>query len=115
MSKKTKTAQMTEADALSYVQRLGLKRTSFSDADWGLYQSDPNRFSSIANYKHAYAGADSPEEKNRIHTATERLRQEAGYSGGADGSGYYMTPAAPGQFEYHEAPEFSYQAQEDPL
>lgn len=109
----TSTTKMTENDALSYVTNLGLSRDSFSDADWSLYQSDPDRFSSIANYKVAYSKAGSDEERNQIHTATETLRQEAGYSGGSDGQGYYMTTAQPSQFTYDAAPEFSYDVESD--
>lgn len=113
MSTINSSTKMTENDALSYVQSLGLNRESFSDADWSLYETDPDRFSSIANYKIAYSKAASSEEKNQIHTATERLRQEAGYSGGSDGTGYYMTAATPTQFTYDEAPTFSYDMEND--
>lgn len=113
MSTSNSTTKMTENDALSYVQSLGLNRDAFSEADWSLYESDPDRFSSIANYKLAYSKAATSEEKNQIHTATERLRQEAGYSGGSDGTGYYMTTASPSQFTYDDAPTFSYDMEND--
>ena len=108
-----KTKSMTEEEALRYAGSLGLGRDSFSDADWGLYQTDADRFSSIADYKRAYGNASSDEERNRIHTATERLRKEVGYSGGKDGRGYFMTTASPGSFSYEDRPQFSYDPEND--
>ena len=105
--------KLTENEALSLVQKMGLDKKSFSEADWNLHARDSDRFSSIANYKADYSKAGSEEERNRIHNETERLRKGAGYSAGRDGRGYYITPAAPGQFSYEDAPKFSYDLEND--
>lgn len=106
--KKKKTAE-------EYASGLGLSRENFSDADWKLYDTDRRRFESIAGYKSAYQNVGSSQERNKINTAAERLREEAGYTGGPDGKGYYMTTANPGAFSYEDREDFSYNSQEDPL
>lgn len=67
----------------------------FSEADLRLAQQYPEFGMSALQHKIDYAGATTDEAKALIHSETESDRQKyGGYSGGADGSGYYATGSA---------------------
>lgn len=108
-------ANYSREQAMAYSQKLGYTQSNVSKADWNLLDTDPDRFVSIINYKVDYSKAKTKAEKDAIHKQAEYLRQEAGYSGGADGSGYYKTGETPREFTYADAPSFAYSTEEDPL
>lgn len=108
-------ATYSKEQALAYSQNKGYTQENVSLADWGLLETDPDRFVSLINCKVDYMKAKTQEEKNRIHQQAEQLRSEAGYSGGTDGSVYYKTGETPRAFSYEDAPGFSYDTASDPL
>ena len=60
----------------------------------------PHQQNQIANYKHQWQVAQAAGNTSGMeaaHAAAEAIRSEAGYSGGADGSGYIKLPATSGE------------------
>ena len=116
MSNKEKNVVTSAADEREeFLQKNNMKRSSFSDADWNLYDTNQDLFYTIANYKIAYGKAKTAEERSQIHAQAQRVRQQAGYVAGKDGTGYYKQAPLPGEFTYDKAPEFSYDTETDPL
>lgn len=80
----------------------------FSDADLALAQRNPDAGMSLLNYKIDYANATTPEMRALANQGAESLRTEyGGYTGGTDGSSFYLSPMSPGQFSYQDAPTFT--------
>lgn len=65
---------------------------TFSEADLKLAQKNPDAGMTILQYKNDAAKATTAQQKATAHAGAEKARKTyGGYSGGADGSGYYVT------------------------
>ncbi len=81
-----------------------------SDADLALAQSNPDAGMSLLQYKQDYANATTAEAKALAHAGAEEIRSSYGnYSGGTDGSEYYLEALNPSSFSYEDAPEYTSQ------
>lgn len=81
---------------------------SFSDTDLRLAQSNPDAGMSLLNYKRDYANAETDEARMLANQGAESIRSSyGGYTGGADGSGYYLDPVSPSSFQAAAPPAFS--------
>lgn len=109
----------------------------FSDADIKLAQRVPDAGMSLLQYKKDYLNATTDEARALANTGAESVRSAYGnYSGGNDGSGYYIKPISPATYTPSAAPtyenrydaqiqqqlgnlinrkDFSYSADNDPL
>ncbi|MBR3751900.1 MAG: hypothetical protein IKK50_02065 [Ruminiclostridium sp.] len=80
----------------------------FSSADLKLAQQDPDAGMSILNYKKDYHAATTDEARALANQGAEKVRTSFGeYSGGQDGSGFYVTPVSPNHFDYGSAPTYT--------
>lgn len=85
----------------------------FSDADLKLAQKNPNVGMTIANYKIDYANATTDDQRALANAGAEQTRKDYGnYTGGVDGSRYYMTSPSPNSY-YDKGFENPYQTQYD--
>ena len=76
----------------------------FSDADLALAQKNPDAGMSLVNYKLDYAKATTDDQKALAHAGAEKIRSDYGrYTGGADGSKFYVNEPSPMSFEYGNA------------
>lgn len=81
-----------------------------SDADLALAQSNPDAGMSLLQYKQDYDNAATAEAKALAHAGAEEIRSSYGnYSGGTDGSEYYLEALNPSSFSYEDAPEYTSQ------
>lgn len=79
----------------------------FSTADLALARRNPDAGMSLLNYKTDYANATTDELRALANSGAESIRKQYGeYSGGTDGSGYYLTEPSPGSFTAETAPTF---------
>lgn len=79
----------------------------FSTADLALAKRNPDAGMSLLNYKTDYANATTDELRALANSGAESIRKQYGeYSGGTDGSGYYLTEPSPGSFTAETAPTF---------
>ena len=108
----------TYEDFQTAAQNAGLL-DQFSQSDLALAQTNPNAGMSILQYKIDYQNATTPEAKAAANAGAEAIRSSYGeYTGGVDGSGYYLNPMSPGSFTYDTAPEYTNpyaQTQQDSL
>lgn len=75
----------------------------FSDADMALSQSNPDAGMSIANYKIDWKNATTDDQKALANAGAESIRKNYGnYTGGSDGSKYYLTEPSPQTFNYQQ-------------
>lgn len=75
----------------------------FSDADKKLAQSNPDAGMSIVNYKLDYKNATTNDQKALANSGAESIRKNFGnYTGGSDGSKYYLTDPSPMTFHYQQ-------------
>lgn len=75
----------------------------FSDADMALAQSNPDAGMSIANYKIDWKNATTDDQKALANAGAESIRKNYGnYTGGSDGSKYYLTEPSPQTFNYQQ-------------
>ncbi len=92
-------------DVLNRINQEGLY---FSDADLELAQRNPDAGMTLANYKVDYRDAETDEARALANQGAEQTRRSlGGYSGGSDGSGFYVNPLSPSSFVADEAPSFS--------
>ena len=76
----------------------------FSDADLALAQKNHDAGMSLVNYKLDYANATTDDQKALAHAGAEKIRSDYGrYTGGADGSKFYVNEPSPMSFEYGNA------------
>lgn len=69
---------------------------NFSQADLALAQRNPDAGMSLLSYKRDYARATTPEQRELANKGAEEVRtQWGGYTGGADGAGYYLSSPTP--------------------
>ena len=86
----------------------------FSSADWSLAQRNPDAGMSILNAKLDYMNAGSQEQRAEANKRAEAIRSAyGGYTGGTDGSAFYLNRPSPQQFDYAPAPTFSYDPDSD--
>lgn len=79
----------------------------FSTADLALAKRNPDAGMSLLNYKNDYRNATTDEMRALANSGAESIRKQYGeYSGGADGSGFYLEPPSPGSFTSGTAPTF---------
>lgn len=77
-------------DFVRSAQEAGLWE-SFSEADLRLAQASPEAGMSILSYKKDYAQARTEEARALANAGAERIRASyGGYTGGSDGTGYYL-------------------------
>lgn len=88
---------------------------NFSDADLALAQSNPDAGMSLINYKKDWQAATTDDQRALAHAGAESIRKNyGGYTGGADGSKFYLNEPSPQTFNYTQpgttqssAPQFS--------
>lgn len=79
----------------------------FSTADLSLARRNPDAGMSLLNYKRDYRDATTDELRALANSGAESIRKQYGeYSGGTDGSGFYLEPPSPGSFTSGTAPTF---------
>lgn len=79
----------------------------FSTADLALARRNPDAGMSLLNYKTDYRDATTDELRALANSGAEAIRKQYGeYSGGTDGSGFYLTEPSPGSFTSGTAPTF---------
>lgn len=79
----------------------------FSTADLALAKRNPDAGMSLLNYKNDYRNATTDEMRALANSGAESIRKQYGeYSGGVDGSGFYLEPPSPGSFTSGTAPTF---------
>lgn len=88
------------ADVEKFINDNGL---FFSDADLRLAQSNPDAGMSIANYKMDYNNATTDDQRAMANAGAESIRKNyGGYTGGSDGSKYYLTEPSPQNYGYQQ-------------
>ena len=79
----------------------------FSQADLNLAQRNPDAGMSILKYRQDYHAATTDEAKALAHMGAEQIRSAYGnYTGGQDGSGFYLNDPSPSSFTPGEAPTY---------
>lgn len=79
----------------------------FSDADLRLAQQNPDAGMSILKYKQDYANAATDEARALANMGAEGIRSSyGGYTGGTQGSQYYLDPLSPRDFQSAAAPAY---------
>lgn len=79
----------------------------FSTADLALAKRNPDAGMSLLTYKNDYKNATTDEMRALANSGAESIRKQYGeYSGGTDGSGFYLEPPSPGSFTSGTAPTF---------
>lgn len=80
----------------------------FSAADMSLAKSNPDAGMSLLNYKSDYANATTDEARALANEGAESIRSAYGnYTGGIDGSGFYLDQPSPGSFAFAEVPKYN--------
>ena len=75
----------------------------FSDADLRLAQSNPDAGMSIANYKIDYNNATTDDQRALANAGAEKIRKDyGGYTGGSDGSKFYLNEPSPQNYGYQQ-------------
>lgn len=75
----------------------------FSDADYGLAESNPDAGMTIVNSKIDYKNADTDEQRALANARAEQTRKDYGnYSGGTDGSSFYLFEPTPQSYTKEE-------------
>lgn len=96
-------------------KELGLA-DKMSPADLQLARKNPDAGMSLLQYKQDYANAANDQARALANEGAERIRTEyGGYSGGRDGSGYYLSSPSPSSFTPKEKPEYTYDMESDPV
>lgn len=79
----------------------------FSQSDLNLARSNPNAGMSILNYKRDYQNAPTAEARALANAGADKIRREYGnYSGGTDGSKYYLQQNRPMSYQSPAAPTY---------
>lgn len=80
----------------------------FSASDLALAQNNPDAGMSLLSYKQQYANATTDADRQKANAGANSVRSSYGnYTGGTDGSGYYLDPLSPGSFEYGAVPSYT--------
>ena len=81
---------------------------NFSDSDLKLAAKNPDAGMSILKYKKDYGSAATEEARALANAGAERIRSDYGsYTGGGDGSSFYMNPMSPNSFDSGTAPSYT--------
>ncbi len=89
-------------------KRLAQGKHTLSDADSKLAERNPDAAMSILNYKDDYMNATTDEARALANMNAENVRRKyGGYTGGVDGSNYYLADPSPSSFSSGKAPTFS--------
>lgn len=96
----------TYEDVMKKAQAYGLL-DSMSEADRKLTETNPDAGMTILQSRYDYKHATTDDARALAHTVAERTRKQyGGYSGGTDGSKYYITEKSPDDYDAQEAPTF---------
>ncbi len=96
----------TYSDVLRKASSLGLLQ-NMSDADRALSRQNPDAGMTVLLSRNDYRSAANDEQRALAHARAEQARKQyGGYSGGTDGSGYYVNPISPADYEAAAAPSF---------
>lgn len=96
----------TYDDVIKKAQAYGLW-DSMSDADRKLTEQNPDAGMTILQSRYDYKNATTDDARALAHTVAERTRQQyGGYSGGTDGSQFYLTEKSPDDYAAKEVPTF---------
>lgn len=109
--------KFTYDDVMKQASAYGLL-DSMSKADRALTQSNPEAGMTVLQSRYDYKNATTDDARALAHTVAERTRQQyGGYSGGVDGSKYYITEKSPANYSYEDAPSYDdpYAAKGDAL
>lgn len=86
-----------------FKKKLAENNLYFSDADMKLAERNPDAGMSLINYKLDYNNATTDELRALANKGAESVRSNyGGYSGGVDGSNYYLSEPSPSSFYYPE-------------
>lgn len=89
-------------------KRLAQGKHTLSDADTKLAERNPDAAMSILNYKDDYMNATTDEARALANMNAENIRRKyGGYTGGVDGSNYYLADPSPSSFSAGKVPTFS--------
>lgn len=89
-------------------KKLASGNYALSDADMKLAERNPDAVMSILNFKDDYANATTDEARALANMGAENIRRtQGGYTGGVDGSNFYLEAPAPSSFDPGSAPSFS--------
>lgn len=89
-------------------KRLASGNYALSDADMKLAERNPDAVMSILNYKDDYANATTDEARALANMGAENIRRtQGGYTGGVDGSNFYLEAPTPSSFDSGSAPTYS--------
>ncbi|MBO4265457.1 MAG: hypothetical protein J5922_05200 [Clostridia bacterium] len=105
----------TTSDFDSALERSGLSGF-FSDADLKLSRQNPDVGMNLLTLKRDYVLSENETDRSKIHNAAENLRKTYGnYSGGSDGSGYYLYADSknPSSFKETAAPAYKNNYEEE--
>lgn len=89
-------------------KKLASGNYALSDADMKLAERNPDAVMTILNFKDDYANATTDEARALANMGAENIRRtQGGYTGGVDGSNFYLEAPAPSSFDPGSAPSFS--------
>lgn len=89
-------------------KKLASGNYALSDADMKLAERNPDAVMTILNFKDDYANATTDEARALANMGAENVRRtQGGYTGGVDGSNFYLEAPAPSSFDPGSAPSFS--------
>ena len=96
----------TYDDVIKKAQAYGLW-DSMSEADRKLSAENPDAGMTVLQSRYDYKHATTDDARALAHTVAERTRKQyGGYSGGTDGSKYYITEKSPDEYQTKQAPTF---------
>lgn len=90
-----------------FKKRLASGNYALSDADMKLAERNPDAAISILNYKDDYSKATTDEARALANMSAENIRRtQGGYTGGVDGSNFYLEAPTPSSFDSGSKPAY---------
>lgn len=90
-----------------FKKRLASGNYALSDADMKLAERNPDAAISILNYKDDYSKASTDEARALANMGAENIRRtQGGYTGGVDGSNFYLEAPTPSSFDSGSKPAY---------
>lgn len=90
-----------------FKKRLASGNYALSDADMKLAERNPDAAISILNYKDDYNSAATDEARALANMGAENIRRtQGGYTGGVDGSNFYLEAPTPSSFDSGSKPAY---------
>lgn len=90
-----------------FKKRLASGNYALSDADIKLAERNPDAAMSILNYKDDYSKASTDEARALANMGAENIRRtQGGYTGGVDGSNFYLENPTPSSFDSGSKPAY---------